>query len=169
MTPWTAEHQASLSSTISQSLLKLKFIESVMPSNRLIFCCPLLLLPQSFPASGSFSNESALLIRQPKYWNFSMCPSSEYSGLIYFKIDWFDLFAVQETLKSLLQHRSLKASIFQCSAFFMVQLSHLYMTTRKTIALNIQTFVRKVLSLLFKMLSRFVIVFLSRGKHLLIS
>ena len=142
--------------------------ESMMPSNHLILCCPLLLLPQSFPASGSFPNESAL-IRWPRYWSFSICPSNEYSGLIYFKIDWFDLLAFQETLKSLLQHHSLKASILRSSAFFMVQLSYLYMTTRKTIALNIQTFVGKVMSLLFKMLSKFVIAFLSRGRCLLIS
>ena len=137
-TLWTAACQASLSFTISQSLLKLMSTESMMPSNHLILWCPLLLLPQSFPASGSFPNESAL-IRWPRYWSFSICPSNEYSGLIYFKIDWFDLLAFQETLKSLLQHRSLKASILRSSAFFMVQLSYLYMTIGKNTALTIQT------------------------------
>ena len=135
VTPWTAEHQASLFFTISQSLLKLMFIDLVMPPNHLFLCHPLLLLPSIFPSIRVFSNESALHIRWPKYWNcsFSISPSSEYSGLISFRIDWFDLFAVQGTLKSLLQHSS-KASILQRSTFFMVQLSHLYMTTGKTIA-----------------------------------
>ena len=134
--PWTAAYQASLSFTISQSLLKLISIESMMPSNNLILCCPLLLLPSIFPSIRVFSNESALHIRWPKYWSFSfISPSNEYSGLISFKIDWFDLLAVQGTLKSLLQHHNSEASIFQHSAFFTVQLSHSYMTTGKTIAL----------------------------------
>ena len=119
VTPWTAAHQASLSS-ISQSLLKLMSIESVMPSNHLILCFPLLLLPSVFDSMRVFSNESALHIRQPKYWSFRFSPSNEYSGLISFRIDWFDFLAIQRTLKSLLQHHSSKASIFQCSAFFMV-------------------------------------------------
>ena len=170
-TPWTAAHQDSLSITNSWSLLKLMYIESVMPSNHLILCCPLFLLPSILPSIRIFSNESVLHIRWPKYWsfNFSICPSSEYSGLISFRMDWFDLLAVQGTLKSLLQHRSSKASILRHSAFFMVQLAHPYMTTGKTIALTRQTFVGKVMSLLFKMLSRFVIAFLPRSKHLLIS
>ena len=131
MTSWTAVHQASLFFTISQSLLKLMSIESVMPSNHLIFCHPFLLLPSIFPITGVFSSESALRIRWPKYWSFSfsISPSNEYSGLISFGIDWLDLLAVQGTLKSLLQHHNLKASILQCSAFSMVQLSHPYMTT----------------------------------------
>ena len=142
-----------------------------MPSNHLIFCCPLLLLPSIFPSIRVFSNESALRIRQPKYWSFSISisPSNEYSGLVSFRMDWFDLLAVQGTLKSLLQHHSSKASILQCSAFFMVQLSHPYMTTGKTRALTIQIFVDKVMSLLFNMLSRLVITFLPRSKLLLIS
>ena len=133
-------------------------IESVMPSNYLIGCRPLLLLPSILPSIKVFSNESALRIRWPKYWSFSfsICPSNEYSGLISFRIDWFDLLAVQGTLESLLQHHSLKASILRRSAFFMVQLSHPYMTTGKTIALTRWTFVGKVMSLLFNMLSRFV-------------
>ena len=141
-----------------------------MPSNHLILCCPLLLLPSVFPSIKVFSNESALHIRWPKYWSFSfsISPSNEYSGLISFRIDGFDL-AVQRTLKSLLQHHSLKASILQCSSFFMVQLSHPYMTTGKTIALTKWTFVGKVMSLLLNMLSRLVITFLPRSKHLLIS
>ena len=134
MIPWTAAHQSSLSFTISQSLLKFMPIESVMPSNHLILCYPLLLLPSVFPSIRVFSNESALFIRWPKYWSFSISPLNEYPGLISFRIDWFDLLAVQGTLKSLLQHHSSKASILQHSAFFMVQLSHLYMTTGKTIA-----------------------------------
>ena len=140
-----------------------------MLSNHLIFCLPFLLLPSIFPSIRVFPNESALCIKWPKYWSFSISPSKEYSGLIFFRIDWFDLLAVQETLKSLLQHHSLKASILLCSAFFMVQLSHLYMTTRKTIAFTIRTFVGKMMSLLFNMVSRFVIAFLSRSKCLLIS
>ena len=142
-------------------------IELLMPSNHLIVCCPLLLLPSIFPSSRVFSNESALHIRWPKYWSFSftISPSNEYSGLISFRIDWFDLLAVQRTLKSLLQHHSLKASILWCSAFFIVQLLHPYMTTGKTIALTKQTFVGKIVSLLF----RFAITFLPRSKRLLIS
>ena len=142
-----------------------------MPSNHLIFCCPLLLLPSIFPSIRIFSNEFVLHIRWPKYWSysFSTSPSDEYSGLISFKTDWLDLHAVWGTLKSLLQHHSSKASILWCSAFFIVQLSHLYMTTGKTTALTRQTFVGKVMSLLFNMLSRLVITFLLRSKHLLIS
>jgi len=140
-TPWTAALQASLSFTISQSLLKLMSIESVMPSNHLILCCPLLLLPSIFPSIRVFSNESVLPIKWPKYWSFSfsISPSNEYSGLIYFRMDWFDFLAVQGTLKPLLQHHSSKASILQCSAFFMIQLSHPCMTTGKAIALTRQT------------------------------
>ena len=166
MTPWTAARQSSLSITNSRSLLKLMSIESVMPSNHLtILCCPLLLLPSSFPSIRVFTNESALRIRWPKYWSFSLniSPSNEYSGLISFRIDWLDLLAVQGTLKSLLQHHSSKASILQRSAFCIVQLSHPYMTTGKTIALTRQTFVGKVMSLLFNMLSRLVITFLPRS------
>ena len=140
-----------------------------MPSKHLILCCPLL-LPSVFPSIRVFSSESALHIRLPKYrsFNFSISPSNEYSGLTSFRIDWYDLFAVQGTLKSLLQHHSSKASVLQSSAFFMVQLSHPYMATGKTVALTIQTFVGKVMSLLFNMLSRFIIAFLPRSKHLLI-
>ena len=144
-------------------------IESVMPSNHLILCCPLLLLPSIFPSIRVFSNDWALWIRWPKCWSFSISPPNEYSGLTSFRMDWFDLPAVQGTLKSLLQHHNSKASILQLSAFLMVQLSHLYMTTGKTIALTIQTFVSKVMSLLFNMLSKFVTAFLPRSKHLLIS
>ena len=142
-----------------------------MPSNHLILCCPLLLLPSIFPSIRVFSNESALHIRWPKDWSFSfsISPSNEYSGLISFRIAWFDPLAVQGTLKSLLQHHSSKASILQCSSFSMVQLSHLYMTTGENIALILWTFVGKLMSLLFNMLSRLVIAFLSRCKHLLIS
>ena len=148
-------------------LLKLKSVEWVMPSNHLLLCCPLLLLPSMFPNIRVFSNESALRIRWPKYWSFSfiISPSSDYSGLISFRVDWFDLLAVQGTLMSLLQHHSLKVSILRCSAFFMVQLSHPYMTTGKTIALTLGTFVNKVMSLL-NMLSRFVLAFLPRSKCL---
>ena len=169
--PWTAARQASLSITQSQSLLKLTSITSVMPSNYLILCHLLLLLPSIFSIIRIFSNTSPLCIRWPKYWSFSfsISPSNEYSGLISFRIDWFDLLAVHGTLKSLLQHHSSKASILQHSAFFMVQLSHSYMTPGKTIALTRWTFVNKVISLLFNMLSRFVIVFLPRSKGLLIS
>ena len=146
MTPWTAALQASLSFTISWSLLKLMSIESVTPSNHLILCHPLLLLPSIFPSIRVFSNKSALCIRWPKHWsfNFSLSPSNEYSGLISFRIDFFDLLAVQGTLKSLLQHQSSKVSILQCSAFSMVQLLHPYMTTGKTITLTRQPFVGKV-------------------------
>ena len=144
-----------------------------MPSNHLILCCPLLLLPSIFPSLRVFSNKSALGIRWPKYWSFSfyISPSNEYSGLISFRMDWLDLLAVQGPLKSLLQYHSSKASILRCSAFFIVQLSHPYMTTGKTICwfLTRQTFVGKVMSLLFNMLPRLVITFLSRCKHLLIS
>ena len=146
-------------------------IESVMPPNYLILCCPLLLPPSIFPSIRVFSNESALRLRWRKYWsfNFSISPSNEHPGLISFRMDWLDLLAVQGTLKSLLQHHSWKASIFQRSAFFIVQLLHPYMTTGKTIALIRQTFVGKVMSLLFNMLSRLVITFPPRSKHLLIS
>ena len=138
-TPWTAAHRASLSNTNSQSLLKLISIESVMPSNHLILCWPLLLLPSIFPSISVFSNESVLRIRWLKYWSFSfsISPSNEYSELISFKIDWLDLLTVQGTLKSLLQHHSSKASILLYSAFFIVQLSHPYMTTAKTIVLSL--------------------------------
>ena len=167
-TPWTATCQASLSITISQGLLS---IESVMPSNHLVLCCPLLLLPSIFPSIRFFSNELAVRIRWPKYWSFSfsISPSNEYSGLISFWIDWIDLLAVQGTLKSLLQHHSLKASILWGLAFFMDQLSHSYMTTGKTIALTRKIFVGKVMSLLFNMLSWLVVAFLPGRKHLLIS
>ena len=145
MTPWTAACQASLSFTISWSLLRLTSIELVMPSKDLVLCCPLLLLPSIFPSIRVFSNELALCVRWPKYWSFSfsISPSNEYSGLISFRIDWFYLLVVQRTLKSLLQHHSSKVSIFWHTAFFRVQLSHPYMTTGKTIALTIQTFVGK--------------------------
>ena len=146
VTPWTAARQASLSITNSWSLLKLISIESMMPFNHLILCRPLLLLPSIFPSIRVFSNESVLRIRWPKYWSFSISPSNEYSGLIFFRIDWLDLLAAQGTLKSLLQHHSSKASIIQRSAFFTIQLSHPYMTTGKIIALTRQTFVGKALS-----------------------
>ena len=168
-TPWTAAHKASLSITNSWSLLKLVSIESVMPSNHLILCHPLLLLPSIFPSIRVFSNESVLHIRWPKYWSFSISPSNEYSGLISFRMVWLDLLAVQGTLKSLLQHHSSQASVLRDSDFFIVQLSHPYMTTGKTIALSRRTFVGKVMSLLCNMLSRLIITFLPRGKHLLIS
>ena len=147
-------------------------IESVMPSNHLILCRPLPLLPSIFPSIRVFSSESVLCIRWPKYWNFSfsISPSNEYSGLIFFRMDWFHLLAVFEckgTLKSLLQYHSLKTSIVRCSAFFMIQLSLPYMTTGKTVALTIRTFVSKVMSLLFNILSRFVIAFLPRSTRLL--
>ena len=161
-TPWTAACQASLSITNSQSLLKLMSIESLIPSNHLILHRPLLLLPSNFPSIRVFSDES-LRIRWPKYWSFrfSISPSNEYSGLISFRMDWFDLLAVQGTLKSLFQNDSSKASILQHSAFFLVQLSHLYKTTGKTIVLSRWTLVGKVRSLLFNVLSRLVIAFLS--------
>ena len=151
VTPWTAAYQASLTITNSWSLLKPMSIESVMPSNHLILCRLLLILPSIFPIIRVFSNELAFHIRWPKYWSysFSISPSNEYSGLISFRMDWLDLLAVQEALKSLLQHHSSKASILQCSAFFIVQLSHPYMTTGRTIALTRRTFVSKVMSLLF--------------------
>jgi len=159
-----------LSITNSWNLLKLMSIMSVMPSNHLILCHPLLLQPSTFPSIRVFSNESVLHIRWPKNWSFSfsISPSNEYSELISFRIDWFDVLLVQGTLKSLLQHHSSKASIIPCSAFFIVQLLHPYMTTGKTIALTRQTFVDKVMSLLFNMLSRLVITFLPRSKCLLI-
>ena len=145
MTPWTAEHQAFLSIINFQSLLKLMSIESVMPSNHLILCCPLLLLPLTFPCIKVFSNESAFHNRWPKYCSFSfnVSPSSEHPGLISFRMDWLDLLAVQETLKSLLQYHSSKTSILLCSAFFIVQLSHPYMTIGKTIALTRRTSLTK--------------------------
>ena len=166
-TPRTVARQASLSITKFRSLFKLISIESVMPSNHLILCCPLLLLPSIFPCIRVFSNESVPHIMWPKYWSFSfsISPSNEYSGLISFKMYWLDLLTVQGTLKSLLQHHSSKASILRHSAFFIVQLSHPLMTTGKTIALARWTFVGKVMSLLFNML----ITFLPRSKHLLIS
>ena len=159
VTLWTAACQALLSITNSKSLLKLISIESVMPSNHLILCHPLLLLPSIFPSIRVFSNESVLHIRWPKYWHFSFStsPSNEYLGLISFRMDWLDLLAVQGTLKSFLQHHSSKASGLRHSAFFIVQLSHPYMTTGKTIALTRWTFVGKVMSLLFNMLSRLLI------------
>ena len=152
-TPRTAACQASLSIINSRRLPKLMSIESVMPSNPLILCHPLLLLPSIFPSIRVFSNESVLHIRWPKYWSFSISPSNEYSGLISFRMDWLDLLAVQEAFKSLLQHHSSKASILQRSAFLMVQLTHPYMTIGKTIALTKWTFAGKVMSLLFNMLS----------------
>ena len=169
VTPWTAAHQAFLSITNSQSLLNLMSIELVMPSNHLILCPPPLLPPLVFPSIRVFLSKSALYIRWPKYWtsSFNISPSNEYSGLISCRMDWLDLLAVQGTL-SLLQLHSSKASIRWCSAFFIVQLSHSYMTTEKTIALTRQNFVGKVMSLLFNMLSRLVITFLSRSKCLLI-
>ena len=167
-TPWTAACQASLSITNSQSLLKLMPIESVMPYNHLILCRPLLLLPSIFPSIWVFSDESALHVRWPKYWSFSfgIIRSKEHPGLMSFRMDWLDLLVVQGTLKSVLQHRSSKASILRHSALFTVQISHPYMTTGKTIALTRWTFVGKVMSLLFNMLSRFVIAFLPRSKRL---
>ena len=171
VTPWTASHQASLSITNSQTLLKFMSIELVMPSNYLILCHSLLLLPSVFPSIRVFSNESILYIMWPKCWSFSfsISPANEHSGLISFRMDWLDLLAAQGTLKSLLQHHSSKASILQHSAFFIVQLSHPYMTTGKTVALTRQSFVGKVMSLLLNMLSRLVIAFLPRSKCLLIS
>ena len=165
VTPWTAAVLASLSFTNSWSLLKLKSMESVMLSNHLMLCHPLLLLPSLFPSIRVVSNESVLHIRWPKYWcfSFSIGPSNEYSRLISFRIDWLDLLAVQGTLKSLLQHHSSKASILQCSAFFMVQLSHPNMTTGKTIALIRWTFVSKIISLIFNMLSWLITAFLPRS------
>ena len=170
-TPWIAARQASLSITNSRSSLRLTSIKSVMPSSHLILGHPLLLLPPIPPSIRVFSNESTLCMRWPKYWSFtfSIIPSKEILGLISFRIDWLVLLAVQGTLKSLLQHHSSKPSILQHSAFSTVQLSHPYMTTGKSIALTRQTFVGKVISLLFNRLSRLVITFLPRSKHLLIS
>ena len=169
--PMDCSTQASLFFTIFWSLLNLMSIESVMPSNRLILCRPLLLLPLIFHSIRVFSEKSVIRIRWPKYWSFSfsISPSNEYPGLISFRMDWLDLLAVQGTLKSLLQHHSSNASILRRSAFFTVQLSHPYMTTGKTIALTTQTFVGKVMSLLLNMLSRLVLTFLPRRKRLLIS
>ena len=169
-TPWTTARQASLSITNSQSPPKPMSIVSVMPSNHLILHRPLLLLPSIFPSIRVFSNESALCIRWPKYWSFTfnISPSNEQPGLISFRMDWLDLLAVQGTLKSLLQHHSSKASILRYSAFSIVQLSHPYMTTGKNLTLTRWTSVSKVMSLLFNMLSRLVIAFLLRSKHLLI-
>ena len=163
--------QASLSITDCQCLPKPMSIESVMPSNHLILCHPPLLLPSIFPSIRVFSNESVLCIKWPKYWSFSfnISPSNAHPGLISFRMDWFGLLAVQGTLKSLLQHHRSKASILLCSAFFIVQRSHPYLTTGETIALTRQTFLGKVMSLLFNMLSRLVITFLPRSKRLLIS
>ena len=166
---WTAAHQATLSFTLFWSLLKFMSIESMMPSNHLILCHPLLLLPSIFPSIRVFCSESALCIKWPKYWSFSISPSSEYSGLIPFRIYWFNLLAVQGTLKSVLQHHRLKASVLCHSAFFIVQFSHPFVTTGKNVALTIQTFVCKVMSLLFNLWPRFVMAFLPRSKHLLIS
>ena len=170
MTPWAIACQASLFITNGRSLLKFMSIKSVIPFNHLILCRPLL-PPPIFPSIRVFSNESALHIRWPKYcsFSFSISPSNEYSRLISSRMDWLDLLAVQGMLKSLIQHHSSKASILWPSAFFIVQLSHPYMTTGKTIALTRRTFVGKVMSLLFSMLSRLVITFLPRSKHLLIS
>ena len=170
-TPWITARQASLSITNSRSSLRRTSIESVMPSIHLILCRPLLLLPPIPPSIRVFSNESTLCMRWPKYWSFSfnIIPSKEIPELISFKMDWLDLLAIQGTLKSLLQHHSSKASILQHSAFFIVQLSHPYMTTGKTIALTRRTFVGKVMSLLLNMLSRLVITLLPRSKRLLIS
>ena len=171
MTPWIAAGQDSLSITNSWSLLKLMSIESVRPSTHLIVCYTLLLPPSIFPSIRVFLNELVLCIRWPKYWSFSfnISPSDGYSGLISFRMDWLDLLAVQETLKSLLQHHRSKKSVLWCSAFIIVQLSHPFMTTGKTIALTKQTYVGKVMSLLFNTLSRLVIAFLPRSKQLLIS
>ena len=166
MTPWTVAHQTSLSITNFWTLLKLMSIESVMPSNRLILCHPLLLPPSIFSSIRVFSNESILPIRWPKYWP-KYSPSNKYSGLISFRMDWLALLAVQETLTRLLQHHSSKVSILRHLAFFIVQLSYPYMTTGKTMALNRRTFAGKVISLLFNMLSRLVIAFFPRSKRLL--
>ena len=169
VTPETAAHQASLSLTVSWSLPKFMFTALVMPSSHLILWCPLLLLPSIFPSIRDFSSESSVCIRWPKYWSFSfsISPSSEYSGLISLKIEWFDLLTVQGTFRSLLQHHSLKVSILQHSAFFTVLT--IIVTAGKTIALTMQTCVGRVISLLFNTLSRFVTTFLLRSNHLLIS
>ena len=168
--PWIAARQASLSITISRSSLKLTSIESVMPSNHLILCCPLFLLPLIPPSIRVISNESTLRMRWPKFWSFSfsISPSKDHPWLISFRMDWLNLLAGQGTLKSLLQHHRSKASVLRCSAFFTVQLSHPYMTTGKTVALNRRTFVGKIMSLLFNMQSRLDITFLPRSKRLLI-
>ena len=170
-TAWTAAQQASLSITNSWSLPKPTSIESVMPCSHLILCHPLLLLPSMFPSIRVFSNESAVCMRWPKYWSFSfsISPSNEHPGLISSRMDWLDLLAVQGALKSLLHHHSSKASILWCSAFLIVQLSYPYMTIGITIALTRQTFIDKVMSLLFNMLSRLIITFLPRSRRLLIS
>ena len=170
-TPWTVARQASLSFTNSQSLLKLMSISSLIPCNHLILCRPLLFPPSIFPSIRFFFNETALRIRWPKYWSFSfsISASDEYSGLISFRIDWLDILSVQRTLKSLLQHHSSRVTVLWHSTFFIVQLSHPYMTTGKTIAVTRWTFVGKVMSQLFNMLSRLVITFLPRIKCLLIS
>ena len=170
MTPWIAARQASLSITNSQSIFKLISVESVMKSSHLTVCRPVLLLPLVPPSVKVFSNESSLHMRWPKYWSFSfsISPSSEHLGLISFRMDWLDLLAVQGILKSLLQHHSSKASILWHSTFFLVQLSHSYMTTGETIPLSRWAFVGKVMSLLFNMLPRLVIAFLPRSKRLLI-
>ena len=167
--PMNCSTQGSLSITNSWISFTLMSIDSVMPSSHLILCCPLLLLPPIPPSIRIFSSESSLCIRWPKYWSFSISisPSNEYSELISFRIDWFDLLEVQGILKSLFQHHSSKASFLRCSALFMFQLSNPYMTTGKTIAFTIQTFVSKVMALLLNTLSRFVIAFLLRGKHFL--
>ena len=166
VTPWIAVHQASLSITNTRSSLRLESIKSVEPSSHLILCHPLLLLPSIPPSIRVFSNESTFRMRWPKYWSFSfsIIPSKEHPGLISFRMDWLYLLAVQGTLRSLLQHHSSKASILWHSAFFTVQLSHPYMTTWKTIALTRWTFVGKVISLHFNMLSRLVITFLPRSR-----
>ena len=169
-TPWIAACQASLSITNSHRLFKLMSIEFVMPFNHLILSHPLLLLPSIFPSIRDFSNESVICIRWPKYWSFSfsISPSNDYSGLISFGMDWLNLLAVEGTLMSLLQNHSSKVSIPERSAFFILQLSHPYMTTGKTMALTRWTFLCKAMSLLFNMLSRFVIIFLPRRKCLVI-
>ena len=171
MNRWTIAHQASLSITNSRSLPKFMSNEPVMPSNHLILCHPLLLLPSIFPTIRGFSNESALHIRWPKYWSFcfNISSSNEHSGLISFRMDWLDLLAIQRTLKSLCQHHSSKAPVLRHSAFFIAQLSYPYMTTGKTMALTRWTFVGTVMSLLFNMLSRLVITFLPRSMRLFIS
>ena len=168
LTPWTAACQASLSIANTQSLLKLTSIESMMPSNHLTLCHPLLFPPSIFSSISAFTRKSVLHARWPKYWSFtfSTCPSNEYSGLISFRMNWLDLLAVQGTRKSLLHHHSSKASILQSSVFFIVQLLHPYMTTGKTIALTGWTFVGKVMSLPFNMLSRLFVTFLPRSKCL---
>ena len=170
-TPWTAAHQAPLSFTNSRSLLKLTSTESVMPSNHLILCRPLLLPPSIFPSIRVFSKESVLRIRWPKYWSFSfnISPSNVYSGLVSFRTDWFHLLPAQDTLKNLLHHHNSNALILYRSAFFMFQISHLNMTTGKTIDLTIQTFLGKVMSLLFNIQYRFVMSFLPKNNRLLIS